>query len=201
MKRASLSVGFALITTLVLMQPARAFDSSVAVTVNTWTSDAGHAYVGVQATGKWAPPDIRSCVAYYSTWKWAATILTQPIRDEWFVLVHTCSGSVVNVLNPIIVLTSRTSPGIGIERQAAGLLSLDLGVTVDPVSAPASTTRTVAAALTGDWRNAIGDAISAYIVQDSVRVGNWTVDFGDGTVRTVPTNAQSARQPRHDACL
>jgi hypothetical protein len=162
----------------------------ITVKVNTWTSDTGHAYVGVQAAGQWAPPDSRSCIAYYSVWNHRATVYTKPIRDEWFVFVHTCSGSVVNVLNPIMVITSRTSPGIGIQRRAAGLLRLDLGVTVDPVSAPATTTRTVSAALTGDWLNAIGDAISAYVVRDSVRVQSWTVDFGDGTVRTIARDAE-----------
>ena len=83
----------------------------------------------------------------------------------------------------------RTSPGIGISRQASGFLSLDLGVSVDPTSAPAGTVRTVSAALTGDWLNSVGDAISAYVIADSVRVRSWTVDFGDGTVRTYPADA------------
>ena len=150
---------------------------------------SGHAYVGVQAAGQWAPPQTRSCVRFYSAWNHQATIFTNPIRDEWFVFVHTCSGSVVNVLNPMMVLTSRTSPGIGISRAASGFLSLDLGVSVDPASAPAGTVRTVSAALTGDWLNSIGDAISAYVIADSVRVRSWTVDFGDGTVRTYPADA------------
>ncbi len=190
MKRTWLLVGFALVMAMAVAQPAEAFDSRLSVTVNTWTSGAGHAYVGVQAAGQWAPPDSTSCSAYWSVWNHRSTIYTkQPVRDEWFVFVHTCTGGIVNPLVPMIVLTSRTSPGIGIQRRAAGLLSLDLGVTVDPVSAPAKTTRTVSAALTGNWLNAIGDAISAYIVRDSVRVQSWTVDFGDGTVRTIPADA------------
>lgn len=189
MKRAWLSIGLALTMAVAIGQPVDSFDSGVAVTVNTWSSDAGHAYVGVQAAGAWAPPDNRSCVRYYSVWNHAATILTNPIRDEWFVLVHTCSGSVVNILNPMMVLTSRTSPGIGIQRQASGQLRLDLGVTVDPLAAPAGSTRTVSAALSGDWLDAIGDAISAYVERDSVRVESWTVDFGDGTMRTIPADA------------
>jgi len=83
-----------------------------------------------------------------------------------------------------MVLTSRTSPGIGIRRETTGRLRLDLGVAVDPVTAPAGTVRTVTAALAGDWLDAIGDEISAYVIRDSVRVRRWTVDFGDGTVRT-----------------
>jgi hypothetical protein len=188
-KRTWRSVGFALAAALAVSQPALAFDSRVAVTVNTWTSGAGHAYVGVQAAGQWAPPDSTSCVAYWSSWNHKSTISTKPIRDEWFVYVHACTGRIVNPLVPMIVLTSRTSPGIGIRRQAAGLLSLDLGVAVDPVSAPAKTSRSVSAALTGDWLNAVGDAISAYIVRDSVRVQSWTVDFGDGTIRTIAADA------------
>ena len=44
----------------------------------------------------------------------------RPVRDEWFVTVHTCSGSTVNPLSPTMVITSRTSPGIGIRREATG---------------------------------------------------------------------------------
>ena len=162
-----------------------AIDPILDVQVNTWHAGAGHAYVGVQAAGRWAPPSTRSCVAYYSVWHHQGTIQTDPIRDEWFVTVRTCGGSAVNPLNPTMVITSRTSPGIGIRREASGLLRLDLGVAADPVTAPAGTVRTVTAALSGDWWNAISDEISAYVIRDSVRVMRWTVDFGDGTVRTV----------------
>ena len=169
----------------------------VAVTVKTWNAGSGRAYVGVQAAGQWAPPGTRSCLRYYSTWNHQATIFTTPVRDEWFVTVHTCSGSTVNPLSPTMVITSRTSPGIGIRRQASGLMRLDLGVAVDPVTAPAGTVRTVTAALTGDWLDAIGDEISAYVIRNSVRITRWTVDFGDGTVRTIPASlaAPSASPP------
>ena len=179
------SVGLALGVLLAFARPAAALDSGVEVTLNTWHAGAGHAYVGVQAAGEWAPPDTRSCNRYWSAWDHRTTIDTQPVRDQWSVKVHTCSGSVVNPLNPMTVITSRTSPGIGIRRETTGRLRLDLGVAVDPVTAPAGTVRTVTAALGGDWLDAIGDEISAYVIRDSVRVRRWTVDFGDGTVRTI----------------
>jgi len=168
-----------------LVGPALALDSGVAVTVDPWQSGLGHAYVGVQADGHWARPGSSSCLAYYSVWAHRATINTDPIRDQWSVIVHTCGGSAVNPLDPSMVLTSRTTPGIGITRQAAGVLQLDLGVTVAPSTAPAGTVRTVSAGLSGDWLGAIGDDIGAGIVAGSVRVSSWTVDFGDGTTRSV----------------
>jgi hypothetical protein len=162
-----------------------AIDPILDVQVTTWHANSSRGYVGVQTAGAWAPPGTRSCVRYYSTWDHVARIDTRPVRDEWFVKVHTCSGSTVNPLSPTIVITSRTRPGIGIRRETTGRLRLDLGVTVDPVTAPAGTVRTVTAALSGDWLDAIGDEISAYVIRDSVRVRRWTVDFGDGTVRTI----------------
>ena len=138
-------------------------------------------------------PALAPASRYYSVWHHQGTIQTDPIRDQWFVTVRTCGGSAVNPLNPTMVITSRTSPGIGIRREASGLLRLDLGVAVDPVTAPAGTVRTVTAALSGDWWNAISDEISAYVIRDSVRVMRWTVDFGDGTVRTVAPRSRPLR--------
>lgn len=181
------SAGAAILLVLTV-QSVAAIDPGLDVRVNTWTSEVGHAYVGVQAAGQWAPPATRSCVRYYSAWDWMATIYTNPIRDEWFVFVHTCSGSVVNVLNPIMAITSRTTPGIGIERRAAGSMSLYLSVSVAPVTAPAGTARTVTAELTAGWQDAVGDAIQAYVQRGSLRVEGWTVDFGDGTGQTFPAN-------------
>ncbi len=94
------SVGFALGMLLAFARPAAALDSGVEVTLNTWHAGAGHAYVGVQAAGEWAPPDTRSCNRYWSAWDHRTTIDTQPVRDQWSVKVHTCSGSVVNPAQP-----------------------------------------------------------------------------------------------------
>ncbi|NJD28068.1 MAG: hypothetical protein FIA92_07200 [Chloroflexi bacterium] len=164
---------------------ADAYDG-IDVQVETWTSDGGRGYVGVQTAGQWAPPDTRACLRYYSSWRHIAWIGTEPIRDEWFVTVFTCDGSAVNPLEPTMVLTSRTRPGIGVRREASGLLRLDLGVAVEPAIAPAGSVRTVTAALSGSWWDAIGDEISAYVIRNSLRVRRWTVDFGDGTVASVP---------------
>ena len=56
MKRVGLSMGLALAAALFVAGPSLAFDPGVAVTVNAWSSDAGHGYVAVQANGSWAPP-------------------------------------------------------------------------------------------------------------------------------------------------
>jgi hypothetical protein len=165
--------------------PAAAFDSGVAVTVNTWNAAGGRAYVGVKADGRWASPGTRRCIAYYSTWDHRATIWTDPVRDQWAATVYTCTGSAVNPLSPTMVITSRVTPGIGIRRAASGVLSLDLGVAVDPQTAPAGSERTVTAALSGNWLGAVGDHISASIVPGSVSIQRWTVAFGDGAVRTL----------------
>jgi hypothetical protein len=174
--------------------PAAALDGGVAVSVNTWEAGGGRAYVGVQAAGRWARPGTRSCIAYYSTWDHRATIHTDPVRDQWAVKVHTCTGSTVNPLSPTMVLTSRVTPGIGVRPSTSGVLSLDLGVAVDPETAPAGTTRTVTAALTSGWLGAVGDHIRATIVPGSVRIRRWTVDFGDGSSRTI---APSSASPNH----
>lgn len=187
MIRLALATAGAVALLLLLATAASAYDG-IDVKVETWSSGNGHGYVGVQAAGEWAPPQTTSCRRYYSSWHHVATIFTDPIRDEWFVTVFTCGGSAVNPLSPTMVITSRTGPGIGIRREASGLLRLDLGVAVDPVTAPAGTVRTVTAALSGNWWNAIGDEISAYVIRDSLRVLSWTVDFGDGATRTVPTD-------------
>jgi hypothetical protein len=173
---------------LLVAGQAKAVDQ-FSVSVETWTSDLGHGYVGVQASGEWAVPASSACRRYYSRWNHGATILTDPLRDEWWVTVFTCDGTAVNPLSPTMVITSRTNPGIGIRRQASGLLRLDLGVAVEPVTAPAGTLRTVTAALSGAWWDAIGDEISAYVIRSSVRVESWTVDFGDGTTATAAPDA------------
>jgi hypothetical protein len=168
-----------------------AIEGTLDVKVDTWAAAGGRAYVGVKAEGLWARPGTRSCIAYYSTWDHRAAIYTDPVRDQWAVKVHTCSGSTVNPLSPTMVLTSRVTPGIGVRPSTSGVLSLDLGVAVDPESAPAGTTRTVTAALTSGWLGAVGDHIRATIVPGSVRIRRWTVDFGDGTTRTIAPSSTS----------
>ena len=175
----------------VLAAPALAFESGVAVTVNAWEAGSGRAYVGVKADGRWARPGSRQCLAYYSRWDHRTTIFTDPVRDQWAATVYTCGGSAVNPLSPTTVITSRARPGIGVRRSASGVLSLDLGVAVAPRSAPALTERTVTAALSGNWLASVGDHITAAIVPGSVAIRRWTVDFGDGTVRTIAPSASA----------
>jgi hypothetical protein len=171
-----------------------AIDPVLDVQVATWQAGAGRAYVGVQAAGHWARPGARSCIAYYSTWDHRATILTNPVRDQWAVNVFTCSGSAVNPLNPTMVITTRVTPGIDVRAATSGVLGLDLGVAVDPAAAPAGTLRTVTAALSGGWLGAVGDHIRASIVPGSVSIQRWTVDFGDGTVRAIDPSAAAPNQ-------
>jgi hypothetical protein len=194
MRRLLSAAILALILAGVGASPAAALDGGVSVTVNTWEAGGGRGYVGVQAQGRWARPGSRSCITYYSTWDHRATIYTDPVRDQWAVKVHTCTGSTVNPLSPTMVLTSRATPGIGVRPSTSGVLSLDLGVSVDPETAPAGTTRTVTAALTSGWLGAVGDHIRATIVPGSVRIRRWTVDFGDGTTRSIaPSSANPNR--------
>ena len=185
MRRLIVAAALALVGLQTVVSPVAAFESGVAVTVNTWEAGAGRSYVGVKADGTWARPGSRRCIAYYSTWDHRTTIHTDPVRDQWAATVYTCTGSAVNLLSPTVVITSRTRPGIDVRREASGVLTLDLGVTVDPQAAPAGTERTVSAALTGSWLAAVGDHISASIVPGSVVIRRWTVDFGDGAVRTI----------------
>jgi len=177
--------------TLVLPSVASGFEGSVQVTVETWTSDDGRAYVGVQAAAEWAVSQTETSVAdttYYSRWDLMG--ISQPYQRHYWVWVHrTADDERVNVTSPITLFTSDRQPGIGIRPEASGDLSLYLEVAVDPVSGPARSERTVSADLTTGWVDAVGGVISAYVIADSVRVEGWTVDFGDGTVETFPPDA------------
>jgi hypothetical protein len=167
---------------------ALAYDPGVTVTVESWSSDTGHAYVGVKAEGHWAAPATQSepvCSTYYSEWQLMGT--PQAYYNFWWIFVHRCAdGSTVNFANPLTTFTNSTQPGIGITPSAYGDLSLYLDVAVDPISAPARSERSVVAQLTAGWRDWVDDAISAYVIPSSIRVDRWTVDFGDGTGRTFP---------------
>lgn len=169
------------------------------VVLETWTSDNGHAYVGVQAAGHWAAPATRTdyvCSDYYSEWQLMGT--PQAYYNFWWVFVHRCDdGSTVNFDSPVATHTSSERPGIGIAPTAYGDLSLYLSVAVEPVSAPARSERAVTAELTTGWRDWVDDAISAYVIRDSIRVERWTVDFGDGTRRTFAGEGSDQLETTH----
>ena len=170
--------------------PTLGFDD-VEVKVETWASDDGRAYVGVQAAAEWAVPQTETTVVdtiYYSRWELMG--ISQPYERHYWVWVYrTADDERVNVTSPITLFTSDRQPGIGIRPEASGDLSLYLDVAVDPVSGPARSERTVSAELTAGWVDAVGGVISAYVIADSVRVEGWTVDFGDGTVETFAPEA------------
>jgi hypothetical protein len=165
-----------------------AYDPGVAVSVETWGSDNGRGYVGVQANGQWSPPTERRervRTEFYSEW--------QNMGDPgaychaWWVFVHrTADGSTVNFDSPVSMVLCGPEPAIGISPSGFGDLSLYLSVGVEPVTAPARSERTVTAELTAGWRDYLDDAIAAYVRPNTVRVQRWTVDFGDGTRRTFP---------------
>jgi hypothetical protein len=167
---------------------AMGFDGSVDVTVETWTSPDGHAYVGVKATAEWAVPATETVdvvTPYYSTWDLMG--VSQPFcRLYWVWVYRTADDEIVNPASPMAVVSCGDRPGIDIRPEAYGDLSLYLDVGVDPVSAPARSERMVTAVLTNAWMDAIGGYLSAYVDHDSVRVDSWTVDFGDGTLRSYP---------------
>jgi hypothetical protein len=183
---------------LLLAGQAFALDQ-VAVKVEKWSSDNGHGYVGVTATGEWAPPaDARRRVQtrFYSQWDNQGN--PSAYCHAWWVWVHrTADDSVVNFDNPVSMILCGPEPAIGVSPAGFGDLSLYLSVGVDPVSAPARSERAVTAELTAGWRDWIDDAISAYIRRDSVRVERWTVEFGDGTRRTFPGDGSDSLATTH----
>ncbi|MEX0630057.1 MAG: hypothetical protein WEE67_09920 [Chloroflexota bacterium] len=185
-----LLASFCLGAAMVLLAPrvATAFDGSVEVAVETWTSIDGRAYVGVQAAGQWAVPAskrVEVVTPYYSVWDLVG-LSVPSCRLYWVWVYRTADDEFINPASPMAVVTCERNPGIDIRPEAYGDLSLYLDVAVDPVSAPARTERTVSARLTLAWMDAIGGYLSAYVDHDSVRVDSWTVDFGDGTVRSYP---------------
>jgi hypothetical protein len=179
------STVFGVAFALVVAQHASALDQ-VTVKVESWGSDAGHGYVGIQATGEWAPPAesrTRVRTKFYSRWE----NMGNPAAycHAWWVFVHrTADDSMVNAASPVSMILCGPEPAIGISPSGFGDLSLYLAVGVEPVTAPARSARTVTAELTSGWRDWIDDAISAYIRRGSVRVQRWSIDFGDGTRRT-----------------
>lgn len=179
---------FATLAVLAVPAVACAYDPGVSVKVQTWSSDAGHGYVGIQATGQWAPPAesrTRVRTKFYSEWQNMGN--PGAYCHAWWVFVHrTADGSTVNFDSPVSMVLCGPEPAIGISPSGFGDLSLYLAVGVEPITAPARSERSVTAELTAGWRDWIDDAISAYIRRDSVRVQRWTVDFGDGTRRTFP---------------
>ena len=181
MRRRVLAAAAAALLALAAAGPAAALDSGVAMTVSTWQAGSGRSYVGVRADGRWASPSSSYCATYWTSWIHRYVILTDPIADQWSVYLMSCGGGAKYPLDPMIMVTTRTMPGIGVDAQASGVLSLDLGVAVSPATAPAGTARTVTAGLSGGWLGSVADDIRAVIVPGSVRVRSWSVDFGDGT--------------------
>jgi hypothetical protein len=188
MVEAVLGLSLAVMVWLAMAGSALAYDPRVNVSVATWTSDSGRAYVGVQANGEWTPPAdkrTRVQIAYYSEWQNQGN--PAAYCHFWWVWVHrTTDGSTVNFDSPIAMVLCGPEPAIGISPSGFGDLSLYLAVGVEPVTAPARSARSVTAELTAGWRDWIDDAIAAFIRADTVRVQRWTVDFGDGTRRTFP---------------
>jgi hypothetical protein len=172
---------------MIFAQAVLAIDPTLDVRVDKWTSE-GRAYVGVTATGSWAPPaESRSHVRteFFSEWQNQGN--PAAYCHAWWVFVHrTADGSTVNFDSPVSMVLCGPEPVIGINPSGFGDLSLYLSVGVEPVTAPARSERTVTAELTAGWRDYLDDAIAAYVRPNTVRVQRWTVDFGDGTRRTFP---------------
>ena len=181
MAAALLAPAAAALLALAAAGPAAALDPGVTMTVDTWQAGPGRSYVGVRADGRWTSPSSRQCVTYWTSWVHKYEILADPVGDQWSVQLMSCAGGAKYPLDPMIVVTTRTQPGIGVDAQASGVLSLDLGVAVSPAAAPAGTARSVTAGLSGGWLGSVADDIRAVIVPGSVRVRSWSVDFGDGT--------------------
>lgn len=198
MKSQLLLLGAA-IAVLAFPSAVSAYDPGVAITVETWGSDNGHGYVGVQANGQWSPPTERRervRTEFYSEWQNQGN--PAAYCHAWWVFVHrTADGSTVNFDSPIAMVLCGPEPAIGINPSGFGDLSLYLSVGVEPVTAPARSERTVTAELTAGWRDYLDDAIAAYVRPDTVRVQRWTVDFGDGTRRTFPGDGSDRLVTNH----
>jgi hypothetical protein len=183
-------IGFALaIGALLIIAPAAlAFEPKVSVSVQQWSSVNGHAYVGVQATGQWAPPSETGKRVKTEFWsEWIEMGTPSPYCHAWWISVHrTSDGSTVNPDSPASLVNCGPEAVIGVNPSGSADMSLYLSVAVEPVSAPAKSERTVTSELTTGWRDYLGKAISAYVVPSSVHVDRWTVDFGDGSRRTFP---------------
>lgn len=194
-------IGFGLaLGALLLLAPAvLAYDPNVDVSVQTWSSDNGHGYVGVQATGEWAPPAEKGKPVQTKYWsEWQNMGNPSPYCHDWWVSVHlTSDGSIVNPANPASLVTCGPESPIGMSASGFGDMSLYLAVAVEPVSAPARSERTVTAELTTGWFDYLGKAISAYVIPSSVNVDRWTVDFGDGTGRTFPGDGTDRLSTTH----
>lgn len=191
--------GFAVLLLALTAEPAAAVDPGFDVRVDQWSSDNGRAYVGVTATGEWAPPAksaTRVRTKFYSEWDNQGN--PSAYCHAWWVWVHrTADDSTVNFDNPVSMVLCGPEPAIGISPSGFGDLSLYLEVGVDPVTAPARSERNVSAELTAGWRDWIDDAIAAYVRPNTVRVERWTVDFGDGTRRTFPGDGSDRLDTTH----
>lgn len=176
--------------TLLTASAAAALDDPIELTVDTWTSDAGRAYVGVRAAGQWAIPAEPeatevTCDQYYGRWELMG--VAQPAFRHYWVWLYRCADDErVNVDAPVNVAIDGGRPAIGISAEAYGDLSLYLSVAVEPASAPAGTERIVRGRLAGEWADALTGYLAAHVDRASLRVTGWTVDFGDGTVEQHP---------------
>ena len=197
--RLAAASGFAVFLLALTAQTAAAIDPVLDVRVDKWSSDSGHGYVAVTASGNWVPPadsPKRVKTVYYSQWDNQGS--PSAYCHAWWVWVHrTADGSVVNFDSPVSMVLCGPEPAIGVSPSGFGDLSLYLSVGVDPVTAPARSSRAVTAELTSGWRDWIDDAINAYIRRDSVHVERWTVDFGDGTRRTFPGDGSDRLTTTH----
>jgi len=121
---------------LVVAQHASALDQ-VTIKVESWGSDAGHGYVGIQATGEWAPPAesrTRVRTKFYSEWQNMGN--PGAYCHAWWVWVHRAADdSTVNFDSPLSMTLCGPEPAIGISPSGFGDLSLYLAVGVEPVAA------------------------------------------------------------------
>ena len=185
---------------LLLLAPAvMAFDPNVDVSLQTWSSDKGNGYIGVQVNGNWAPPEQGGKPVKTEFWsEWQNQGNPSPFCHAFWIIVHrTSTGIPVNSDNPESTIVCGPQSAIGLQASGFADMSLYLAVGVDPVTAPARTERTVTAELTTGWRAYLGKAISAYVIPSSVRADRWTVDFGDGTQRTFPGNGTDSLSTTH----
>ena len=116
--RLLLGFGLALGVLLLLAPAVMAFDPNVSVSLQTWSSDKGNGYIGVQVNGHWAPPEQHGQPVKTEFWsEWQNQGNPSPFCHAFWIIVHrTSDGIPVNSDNPESTIVCGPQSAIGLER-------------------------------------------------------------------------------------
>ncbi len=133
---------------------------------------------------------------YYSVWDHRATILTDPVRDQWSVKVHHVHGQHRQSTEPDDGAhepdhARDRRPPVNVGRAEPRPRRRGRSRRPRPPAGPArSRPRSPAAGSAPS-----GTTSARPIVPGSVRIRRWTVDFGDGTTSTIAPSSTSPQPP------